>query len=163
MRSLTRWNSSAMISNNENVARVIFSPRMIYEGVLQTEAFRLREHIAESYLSVLRMAIPTWQNDVMLIPLRKDRQLYGYAVMNVGDIRNAKFQQVEFDVKACNDKTMKSHAGIFISIGGQPLVGGKRIENVKDNASQDFLLLLIQRRLVDIARKGLRMIGNVDN
>lgn len=152
-----------MISNQENVVRVIFSPRMIYEGVLQTEAFRLREHIAENYLSVLRMAIPTWQSDVMLIPQRKDRQLYGYAVMNVGEIREAKFQQVEFDVKACNDKTMKSHAGIFISVGGEPLVGGKRLESINDNVAQDFLLLLIQRRLVEIARKGLRMIGTVGN
>lgn len=114
-----------MINNEENVARVIFSPRMIYQGVLQTEAFRLREHLAESYISVLRMAIPTWEKDVMQIPQRKNRQLYGYAVMNVGKIRDAKFQQVEFDVIGCNDQIMKSHAGIFITVNGEPLVGGK--------------------------------------
>ncbi len=148
-----------MINNEENVARVIFSPRMVYKGVLQTEAFRLREHIAESYLSVLRMTIPTWQTDVMLIPQRKNRQLFGYAVMNVGEIREAKFQQVEYDVMAFNDQEMKSHAGIFITVDGEQLIGGKKLENIKDNDAQDFLLLLIQRRLVEIARKNLRMIA----
>jgi hypothetical protein len=148
-----------MINNEENVARVIFSPRMVYKGVLQTEAFRLREHIAESYLSVLRMTIPTWQTDVMLIPQRKNRQLFGYAVMNVGEIREAKFQQVEYDVMAFNDQEMKSYAGIFITVDGEQLIGGKKLENIKDNDAQDFLLLLIQRRLVEIARKNLRMIA----
>lgn len=148
-----------MINNEENVARVIFSPRMVYKGVLQTEAFRLREHIAESYLSVLRMTIPTWQTDVMLIPQRLNRQLFGYAVMNVGEIREAKFQQVEYDVMAFNDQEMKSHAGIFITVDGEQLIGGKKLENIKDNDAQDFLLLLIQRRLVEIARKNLRMIA----
>lgn len=148
-----------MINNEENVARVIFSPRMVYKGVLQTEAFRLREHIAESYLSVLRMTIPTWQTDVMLIPQRKNRQLFGYAVMNVGEIREAKFQQVEYDDMAFNDQEMKSHAGIFITVDGEQLIGGKKLENIKDNDAQDFLLLLIQRRLVEIARKNLRMIA----
>lgn len=141
------------------MARVIFSPRMVYKGVLQTEAFRLREHIAESYLSVLRMTIPTWQTDVMLIPQRLNRQLFGYAVMNVGEIREAKFQQVEYDVMAFNDQEMKSHAGIFITVDGEQLIGGKKLENIKDNDAQDFLLLLIQRRLVEIARKNLRMIA----
>ncbi len=148
-----------MINNEENVARVIFSPRMVYKGVLQTEAFRLREHIAESYLSVLRMTIPTWQTDVMLIPQRKNRQLFGYAVMNVGEIREAKFQQVEYDVMAFNDQEMKSYAGIFITVDGEQLIGGNKLENIKDNDAQDFLLLLIQRRLVEIARKNLRMIA----
>ena len=141
------------------MARVIFSPPMVYKGVLQTEAFRLREHIAESYLSVLRMTIPTWQTDVMLIPQRKNRQLFGYAVMNVGEIREAKFQQVEYDVMAFNDQEMKSHAGIFITVDGEQLIGGKKLENIKDNDAQDFLLLLIQRRLVEIARNNLRMIA----
>ncbi len=105
------------------------------------------------------MTIPTWQTDVMLIPQRKNRQLFGYAVMNVGEIREAKFQQVEYDVMAFNDQEMKSYAGIFITVDGEQLIGGKKLENIKDNDAQDFLLLLIQRRLVEIARKNLRMIA----
>jgi hypothetical protein len=147
-----------IINNEENVARVIFSPRMVYKGILQTEAFSLREHIAESYLSVLRMAIPTWQNDVIQIPQRKNRQLYGYAMMNVGEIRDANFQNVKYDVKVCNNQTMKSHAGIFITVGGEPLIGGKKLESIDNNVAQDYLLLLIQRRLVEIARKNVRVI-----
>ena len=147
-----------MINNEEKVARVLFSPRMVYDGELQTEAFRLREQIAEDYLSVLRMSIPTWQNDVMMIPQRKNRQLYGYAEMNVGELRNARFLQVSFDVRAVDNQTMKSHAGIFITVGDEPLIGGKKLEAIENNTAQDYILLLIQRRLVQIARKGLRVI-----
>ena len=56
------------MSESEKVARAIFSPRMIYNGELQPEAFQLRATIGEEYLSVLRMAIPSWQHDMMLIP-----------------------------------------------------------------------------------------------
>ena len=147
-----------MLSDEENVARVIFSPRMIYNGELQTEAFRLREHIAENYLSVLRMCFPTWEEDVLKIPQRKNRQLYGYTEMNVGEIRNAGFMEVCFDVKVSDNFLIKSHAGIFITVSGEQLIGGKRLNSIKDNAAQDFLLLLIQRRLVDIARKKLQVI-----
>ena len=147
-----------MINNEEKVARVLFSPRMVYDGELQTEAFRLREQIAEDYLSVLRMSIPTWQNDVMMIPQRKNRQLYGYAEMNVGELRNARFLQVSFDVRAVDNQAMKSHAGIFITVGDEPLIGGKKLEAIENNTAQDYILLLIQRRLVQIARKGLRVI-----
>ena len=148
-----------MLSNDENVARAIFSPRMIYKGELQTEAFRLREHIAENYLSVLRTSIPTWKDDILKIPQRKNRQLYGYAEMNVGEIRNASFQQVCFDAEATDNLLIKSHAGIFITVNGEQLIGGKRLESLQNDAAQDFLLLLIQRRLVTIARKKLQVIG----
>ena len=144
-----------MLSDSENVARVIFSPRMIYQGVLQPEAFRLRGNIAEEYLSVLRTVIPTWRDDVLSIPQRKNRQLYGYAEMSVKDIRNASFQDVSFDVAACNNLVMKSHAGIFITVGGEQLIGGKQLETIASETAQNHLLLLIQRRLVEIARKRL--------
>lgn len=77
-----------MITDAENVARAIFSPRMIIDGELQPAAFRLRASLNEDYLSVMRMAVSSWLNDIMLIPQREDRQLYGYAEMNVGEIRS---------------------------------------------------------------------------
>lgn len=45
------------IEDQENVARVIFSPKMIYNGKLLPATFELRSNIHEDYLSVLRMSI----------------------------------------------------------------------------------------------------------
>lgn len=147
-----------MIRNDENVARAIFSPRMIYNGELQAEAFRLRESISEEYYSVMRMAIESWLTDILLIPERKNRQLYGYAKMNTGDIRNAAFSNVVFDVKTCDTDNLKSHAGIYVTVNGEPLKGGVKLKSISNDNAQDFLLLTIQRRLTDIARKGLTKI-----
>ena len=73
-----------MIEDIENVARAIFSPKMIIDGEIQPEAFRLRSSISENYLSVMRMSVPSWVEDVKKIPQRKNRKLYGFAEMNVG-------------------------------------------------------------------------------
>jgi len=144
-----------MLGNDENVARALFAPKMIYNGELQTEAFKLRETISEKYISVVRTTMPSWKADIMNIPQGKNRKLYGYALMNVGDIRKASFNNVVYEVKECDNSFLKSHAGIFITVAGESLIGGRRMNTITDQASQDFILLLIQRRLVEIARKGL--------
>ena len=76
------------ISDSENVARAIFSPRMVHQGRVLPAAFELRSQINEEYLSVMRMAIESWKEDILRIPQRKNRKLFGYSEMNVGDIRN---------------------------------------------------------------------------
>ena len=86
--------------------------------------------------------------------------LYGYAQMKVADILDANFQSVKFDVRACDNKNIKSHAGIFITVNDEPLIGGKSLKSINDDDAQDFLLLTIQRRLTDIARKGLQTLTN---
>lgn len=43
------------IPDSENVARALFSPRMIKNGEIQPEAFRLRPSIAEDYLESVLM------------------------------------------------------------------------------------------------------------
>ena len=50
------------------------------------------------------------------------------------------------------------YAGIFITVNGENLIGGKHIGSIQDGKEQDFLLLAIQRELVDIAQKGLHQI-----
>lgn len=87
-----------MIPNNENIARAIFSPRMIVDDRIIPAAFELRESINEKYLSVMRTGIDTWKNEIMLIPQRKNRRLYGYAEMNVGDVRSLKLTDVTYEV-----------------------------------------------------------------
>ena len=72
-----------MIDGKEDVAQALFSPRMIVDGVLQPETFKLRSSISEK------------------------------------------------------------------------LVGGQSLKCVPDGFSQDFLLLAIQRELVEIAQKAV--------
>ncbi|MCR5038130.1 MAG: hypothetical protein K6A94_02175 [Bacteroidales bacterium] len=143
-----------MITDAENVARAIFSPRMIIDGELQPAAFRLRASLNEDYLSVIRMAVSSWLNDIMLIPQRKNRQLYGYAEMNVGEIRSIRFKDVMYDVTEVRSEAIRSHAGIFIQVKGENLIGGKKLESIQAGAALDFMPLAIQRELVDIAQKG---------
>ena len=144
-----------MIADNENIARAIFSPRMIINGVIQPEAFCLRSSIQEEYISVMRMSFPFWLDDVKNIPQRKNRKLYGYAEMLVNDIRSIQLKGVLYDVRECPTDSMPSHAGIFITVNGENLVGGRMLSTVTAGVEQDFLTLAIQRELVDIAQKGL--------
>lgn len=145
-----------MVKNKANVARAIFSPRMIVDGEIQPEAFCLRAAISEEYLSVMRMSVASWQDDIRNIPQRKNRRLFGFAEMNVGEIRNIQLKRVKYDVLECDNEKLPSHAGIFISVDGERLIGGHRIQPISSGIEQDFLLLAIQRELVDIAQKGLR-------
>ena len=147
-----------MIPDAENVARAIFSPRMIIGDEIQPEAFRLRASINEGYLSVMRLSIPSWMDDIKRIPQRQNRQLFGYAEMNVGEIRNIQLRNVSYDVYEIPNETMLSHVGIYIMVNGENLIGGKKLESIQDGEEQDFLLLAIQRELVEIAQKRLHRI-----
>ena len=144
-----------MIDSKENVARALFSPRMIVDGVLQPEAFKLRPSISEDYLSVMRMVFPSWMDDIKKIPQRNNRILYGYAALNVKEIRDIRLTDITFDVKDCSQNSTPSHAGIFITVNGERLVGGCPLKNVEDGFAQEFLLLAIQRELVEIAQKAV--------
>ncbi len=144
-----------MITNDSNVARALFSPKMVVDGEIQPEAFKLRASIKEDFISVAQMSISSWLDDIKSIPQYKNRHLCGYAKMNVGAIRGIQLRGVAYDVRDCSNKSKPSHAGIFISINGENLIGGKRLECIANGMEQDFLLLAIQRELVDIAQKGL--------
>ena len=77
----------AKLPNNEDVARAVFSPKMIDgSGRLLLAAFALRvfkDGTKEYYISVSRMSINSWMSDIKKIPQYKNRRLYGYAALNV--------------------------------------------------------------------------------
>lgn len=143
-----------MIADLENVARAIFSPKMVINGEIQPETFRLRASISEDCISVMRMSISTWIEDIKRIPQRKNRKPYGFAEMNVGEIRNIQLNSVKYDVQEYRNELAPSHAGIFITVNGEDLIDGHKIQMPEPDLEQDFLLLAIQRELVDIAQKG---------
>ena len=78
--------------------------------------------------------------------------------MNVGEIRGIQLNNVVYDVRECLNESSLSHAGIFITVNGEDLIGGKAVSKPEPDMEQDFLLLAIQRELVDIAQKGLYVV-----
>jgi hypothetical protein len=144
-----------VIADHEDVARAVFSPKMVYRGMILPAAFELRPQMAEEYLSVMRMSFNSWKDDILRIPQRKNRQLYGYAEMNVGEIRNIRKDNVNYDVEPCDNTVTQSHAGIFITVNNEKLVGGRPLLSIQDRNAQDFMLLSIRQELVRIAQKRL--------
>jgi hypothetical protein len=144
-----------LIPDTENVARAIFSPKMIYRGHILPAAFELRSFLKEEYISVMRMSFETWKEDILRIPQRKNRQLYGYAEMNVGAIRHIKKESARYDVLPVDNEACKSHAGIYITYNKEKLIGGKPLSSVEDKEAQDFMLLSLRQELVKIAQQRL--------
>lgn len=81
--------------------------------------------------------------------------MHGFAELNVGEIRQINLKNVEYDVRECPSDSIVSHAGIFVIINGENLVGGKLLNSIESDVEQDFLVLAIQRELVDLAQRGL--------
>lgn len=153
-----------MLSNSENVARAIFSPKMIRNGLLLNATFQLRSSIQEDYVSVMRTSIASWLDEVKSIPQNVNRKLYGYANMNVGEIHSIDIESVEYKVEEKPTERMKSHAGIYVWVNGEILVGGKPISKLPNGCEEEsFLLLAIRSELVNIAQKGLVEIDNQTN
>ena len=114
------------VADWENVARLLFSPLFICDGVLSQRAFQLEDANGETYISVLRVAMKSFELDIEGIK-REGNILYGYAEMNVGSIRTLivpEHPEVKFDVLPRNTGRRKSHAGIFTSIANKRVKGG---------------------------------------
>ena len=134
------------VANYEDVARMLFSPLFICDGVLSQKAFTLEAASNESYISVLRPSIPSFEADMEGI--KKDgNTLYGYALLNVGEIRGGRIEYSEplsLDVLPRNAGKRKSHAGIFATVGNTRVKGGM---------PQTVARLLLRMYLVNIAQK----------
>lgn len=114
------------VADWESVARLLFSPLFICDGVLSQRAFQLEDANGETYISVLRVAMKCFELDIEGIK-REGNILYGYAEMNVGSIRTLivpEHPEVKFDVLPRNTGRRKSHAGIFTSIANKRVKGG---------------------------------------
>jgi hypothetical protein len=146
------------IDDSEFVARAIFSPTMIdSSGKIATVAFTLRHN--ESYISVAQMSIENWLDDIKSIPVNSLRQLYGYGQLNVGEIRSIEIHffdnTVQFCVEDKSSENNKSHAGIIVLYGTEPLKGDKikLLKPLQERIPASMLLLKIQSKLANIANK----------
>ncbi|MBO7595946.1 MAG: hypothetical protein J6T70_02770 [Bacteroidales bacterium] len=156
---------NTQISDNENVARAIFSPQMINSnGELLLAAFALRvfkDGGKEDYISVSRMSITTWMSDIKNIPQYTNRRLYGYSVLNVGEIRSINLMVEEhpiiYDVIDYSNAKCPSHAGITTKIDDNTITGGHNalFDTLQINEPEDFVLMAIQSELLSIAKVNL--------
>ncbi len=153
-----------LLVDTENVARAIFEPSMIVRGYIIEDAFLLRPSIKENYISVVRLSIDSWKQDILQIPTNKTtrKSLYGYAEMNVGEIMDSQIcfnnHNITFAVSACDNQTKKSHAGIFAYLDGEVVQGGVVNSKSGTGEADSLIKLLIQRKLVSIAQKGLTVL-----
>ena len=141
-----------MIETREDVARILFSPKMIHNGTLLPAAFELRSHISEDYLSVLRTSIPSWKEEMQLVPNRRNRTAIAYSTLNVGETRALSDDDTIFDVVAYPSEKFKSHAGITIKYKGEKVIGGIPIKQSSLTA-ESFIRLAIRYKLLVLARK----------
>ena len=142
-----------------NVARLLKSI-WISDGVVSSAAFNLRPQIHETYISVLRSEAESFSNDIKMVC----RELpTTYALMNTESIKALKIDtlkdDIKYSVKPIDYYKIKSHAGIFITINGQRLVGGEPFESLelKRGLSADCILLEIRKALTKLASKRLEI------
>lgn len=113
------------INDEENIARVVFSPMMVEDGDVSPTAFNLRDlKKPEEYISVFRhdYLVPTIKNVSMIHP-PENNTIYGYALLNVGICRNVSFKDIMTDVLYHPSKSNIYHAGIHFSKSGTDIKG----------------------------------------
>lgn len=149
-----------MLDIKENVARLL-KPIWVCNGVVSSAAFSLRPHIHETYISVLRETVDSFSDDAQKVSKNSS---ITYASMNVGELGCHKVEGIEdkvaFDVTETDNASLKSHAGIFISINNQMLVGGEPFESIelKRGKSADDVLLIIRKSLARFASNRVKTI-----
>ena len=149
------------VLNSEYVARILRKD-WLEDGKLVHTAFALR--YGESYVSVNRLAIPSFEMDVRdFIGLHPDYDFGNgkskYATLNVGDVRDIKVElegvTVNMDVEVePRDLHVKSHAGIFTRIGNRNIKPGGSFVTDDPEAcySSDALLLKVRLQLLRMAK-----------
>ncbi len=150
---------NAAIDNHELVARIIFPPQMILMGKVMPAAFVLRPSINEEYLSILRISVPTFNQDIKKIIYGRKRSFYGYAVMNAGEIHAINLTEeghcAKCLVKTVDADIFQSHGGIFIILDDKQVTGSMSFESLEEGKLQNHLLLALRFKLKEIANKGL--------
>jgi len=113
------------ISDEESIARVVFSPSMVEDGEVSPSAFFLRNlRSREDYVSVFRHDYiePTLDNVSMIHP-PKDNSIYGYALLKVSFCRQVSYKDILLNVLSHSTKSNPFHAGIHFSKSGTAIKG----------------------------------------
>ena len=117
-----------IVGDEEDVARVIFSPSYIFKGRVAPTAFRwdvLQSGTAEDYISVLRGDFSLLDAQTVGFKARTEGDMrYGYAQLRVGEIRKIGNDgsigiPVKVDVQPFPSKAHPNHAGIVVDMSNE--------------------------------------------
>lgn len=160
MNSMTSSSLSDIIASEEVVARIL-SKEWFVRGKLLSVAFALES--GETYLSVNRPAVDTYDSDVLAFVMNHDNyafddNCYRRAMLAVEEVRGIDVKagetqmKIEVEVEPRNTHT-KSHAGIFTRFQnvnikkGQLLKAGPTGEGI----SADAILLEVRKKLQSLS------------
>lgn len=112
------------IREDEEVARILFSPSHIFEGRVSPKAFKLEmlKGGAEDYISVLRYDADELDKVSSIFrPRTAGDQLYGYTYLLTKDVMelNNEFQNRKVQLLPKPSKRLPFHAGIFLTLDGR--------------------------------------------
>ena len=148
------------MEGNENVARLL-KKVWVMGNEIAPAAFTLRPNIYETYISVLRENVSTFQIDALEIA---HRRAVKYASINTRDLTGKTdilfSEKTTYSVKPIDNEKYKSHAGIFIAINGHNIVGGEPFEKYlrQKGVAEDILLISIAEQLAHLAQKSIKTI-----
>ena len=139
------------VLDSEIISRVIRQEWLV-DGVLQQTAYTLNPN--ETYLSVNRPAIDTYEADVLAFVVSHDDfqfdngKKFHCAVMPVSGVRGIKVMDendtplaIEVEVEP-RDVHTKSHAGIFVRSDAQNIIPGRSLmgTSIQEAVSVDMIL-----------------------
>ena len=114
------------IADEEDVARIIFSPSMVINGKVAPSAFFMDNlHSGpESYISVWRSSykVPTKEN-ITFKARKKGDNLAGYATIGVAECHAINFEDYNTKIKPHPNISNPAHAGIHINKGVNAVKG----------------------------------------
>lgn len=120
--------ASEYVADEEQLARIIFSPSMIFEGAVAPAAFnlvRLKSGTDEDYVSVNRMDYwkPSYENCQKYRPRTVSDHIAGYAQLTAGDVRQSSTEEITTEVTSHPSKSNPFHAGISYTSGAELIKG----------------------------------------
>ena len=146
------------VESSEKVARIL-STEWFVDGQLMNIAYTLLE--GETYISVNRPIINTYDSDVAGFVVKHNQYLFGKdkykrATLCVSDIRDIKVDafgnplKINVEVEP-RDSHTKSHAGIFTRYENKNVKRGDTLGNLDKEISADDVLIKVRTQLLNMS------------
>ena len=149
---------STVVDSSEKVARIL-STEWLVDGQLMNLAYTLLE--GETYISVNRPLISTYDSDVAGFVAKHEKYLFGTdnykrAILSVSDIRAIKVDafgeplKINVEVEP-RDSHTKSHAGIFTRYENKNVKRGDTLSLLAKEVSADDVLIKVRSQLLNMS------------
>ena len=149
---------NVMVDSSEQVARIL-SKEWFVDNQLMNIAFTLLE--GETYISVNRPAIDSYDSDVAAFVAKHDKFLfesdtYKRAMLSVAKVRDIKVDafgeplNINVEVEP-RDSHTKSHAGIFTRYVNKNVKRGDTLPHLDKDISADDVLIKVRSQLLNMS------------